>query len=103
MLGLLLFTGSIHVDLNKLWSQKGAVLALATAGVLISTLVVGTGLWLMLGILGVQMSFLLCLLFGALISPTDPIAVLGILKKAGVPESLEMKLQGNRYLTMEPR
>lgn len=94
MLGLLLFAGSMHVDLSALKSQKAPVMLLATAGVLISTILVGTGTYLLFEVMGLKVPFLMCLLFGAIISPTDPIAVLAILKKAHAPESLEMKIVG---------
>lgn len=94
MLSFLLFAGALHVNLNSLLDMKWTIGALATVGLLISMLLVGTMTWLVLGWLGVGLPFLYCLLFGALISPTDPIAVLGILKTAGAPKSLEMKIAG---------
>ncbi|MGB5238248.1 MAG: sodium:proton antiporter, partial [Flavobacteriaceae bacterium] len=70
------------------------VLILATFGVLVSTFLIGTGAYFVLQALSLGTKFIYCLLFGALISPTDPIAVLGILKKAGVPKKLEIKIVG---------
>ena len=89
MLGLLLFAGALHVKLSDLRQEWGAVLLMATMGVAISTLVVGTGFAWALGV-----PFLVALVFGALISPTDPVAVLGILRKAELPQSLETKIAG---------
>lgn len=94
MLGALLFAGALHLDLHDIREKKWPITILATVGVLISTLVVGGGAWLLFGALGFQVPLASCFLFGALISPTDPIAVGAILKKAGVPESLLVKVTG---------
>ncbi|MDG1573350.1 sodium:proton antiporter [Robiginitalea sp. M366] len=94
LLGFLLFAGALHTDLEKLRAQRWPVLAFATFGVLVSTFLIGGATYFLLPLFGLQVSFLVCLLFGALISPTDPIAVLGILKKAGVPKKLEIKIVG---------
>lgn len=94
LLSLLLFAGALHVDLSRMRRQRGAVLLLATVGVLISTAAVGFGFYYVTGWLGHPVSLLWCLVFGALISPTDPIAVLSVLKRAGAPESLETKIAG---------
>ena len=94
MLSFLLFAGALHVNINDLVERKWTIGSLATLGVLISTFLIGTMTWLVLGWLGVPMAFIYCLLFGALISPTDPIAVLGILKTAGTPKRLETKITG---------
>lgn len=94
MLSFLLFAGALHTDLNKLREQRWPVLVFATFGVLVSTFLVGSAMYYLLVILGLQIKFIYCLLFGALISPTDPIAVLGILKKAGAPKKLEIKIVG---------
>jgi CPA1 family monovalent cation:H+ antiporter len=94
MLSFLLFAGALHVNLSDLARQKWIISLLATLGVIGSTFIIGfISLWV-LGALGIQLPLIYCLLFGALISPTDPIAVLGILKKAGVPKSLETKITG---------
>ncbi len=94
MLSFLLFAGALHVNLADLAKQKYIIGTLATLGVIGSTFIIGfASLWV-LGWLGIELPFIYCLLFGALISPTDPIAVMGILKKAGVPESLETKITG---------
>jgi CPA1 family monovalent cation:H+ antiporter len=94
MLGFLLFAGALHVDLDDLASQKWVVGFLATFGVLISTAAVGLASFGLFHALGLAVPLPFCLLFGALVSPTDPIAVLSILKQAGVPESLETKITG---------
>ncbi|MFU2537690.1 cation:proton antiporter [Pseudomonas aeruginosa] len=79
----LLFAGALHVDLSDLRSYKWPIGLLATAGVLIATFVIGGLAYYTFPLFGWQVDFIYCLLFGALISPTDPIAVLGILKSAG--------------------
>lgn len=94
MLSFLLFAGALHVDLNDLAKQKSVIAVLASVGVLISTFMVGGLTYLLLNLLGLDMPFLICCVFGSLISPTDPIAVLGILKQAKVPKSLETKIAG---------
>ena len=94
MLGFLLFAGALHVNLGDLLQQKWVISSLATAGVLTSTLIVAFLTWILLRSLGLDLPFIYCLLFGALISPTDPIAILGILKSANAPKSLETKITG---------
>ena len=94
MLSFLLFAGALHVNLADLVRQKYIIGFLATIGVIGSTFIMGYTSWWVLGALDINLPFIYCLLFGALISPTDPIAVMGILKKAGVPESLETKITG---------
>ncbi len=94
MLSLLLFAGALHVDLSALRAHRWSVASLAVLSTLASTLVVGTGMWLALPFLGLPLPLMTCLLFGALISPTDPIAVMGILKSAGAPETLELVIAG---------
>ena len=94
MLSFLLFAGALHVNLNDLAKQKGIVIVLATIGVLVSTLIVGSLSYWLLNALGLKISFLYCLLFGALISPTDPIAVLAIMKNIGVKKSLQVTVAG---------
>ena len=94
MLAFLLFAGSLHVNLSNLFKHKWVIGWLATVGVLLSTFLVGGLTWLIFVAFGFELSFLYCLLFGALISPTDPIAVLGILRRANVPKSLETKIIG---------
>ena len=94
MLSFLLFAGALHINLGDLKQQKWVVTVLATVGVVISTLIVGSLTWLLLYWLGIGMPFIFCLLFGALISPTDPIAVLATLKTVGIAKSLETKIAG---------
>ena len=94
MLSFLLFAGALHTNFEQLKVQRWPVLVFSTLGVLISTFLVGTTMFLILKWLGLEVTYIYCLLFGALISPTDPIAVLGILKKAGVPKKLETKIVG---------
>jgi len=94
MLGFLLFAGALHVDLHDLVRHKGVIATLASASVVGATLLIGLGAWLLFRRLGLDVPLVYCLLFGALISPTDPIAVLGILKNAGAPESLNTKITG---------
>ena len=94
MLSFLLFAGALHVDIDLLLRRKWTVAVMATIGVLISTAVVGIGVWLLAAAFGMALPLIWCLVFGALISPTDPVAVLGILKSAKVPPSLEAKIAG---------
>ncbi|MEZ4956324.1 MAG: sodium:proton antiporter [Saprospiraceae bacterium] len=94
LLSFLLFAGALHTNFDQLKVQRGPILAFATFGVFLSTLLVGMFMYYLLPLLGLQVDFIHCLLFGALISPTDPIAVLGILKQVGVPKKLETKIVG---------
>ena len=94
MLCFLLFAGSLFIDLEGLLEHKWTIGALATVGVVISTLVVGTFTWWALGLFGVEIPFVICLVFGSLISPTDPIAVMGLLKELKAPRSLEAQIAG---------
>ena len=94
MLSFLLFAGALHVDLNRLTSMKWVVASLATIGVLLSTIIVAWLIWLFASLLELPLEFIHCLLFGALISPTDPVAVISTLKTLGVPVSLETKIAG---------
>ncbi len=94
MLSFLLFAGALHVDLGNLLKGKWAVSVMATVGVVISTLIVGAGFKAVTTLFGTDVPFLWCLVLGALISPTDPVAVMGILKSARVPATLEAKVAG---------
>ncbi len=94
MLSFLLFAGALHINLNDLAKQKWIIFLLATFGVVLSTFLVGAALYYCLLLLGMGIPFLYCLLFGALISPTDPIAVIGLLKSAEAPKSLSTKIAG---------
>ncbi|PHN92463.1 sodium:proton antiporter [Maribacter sp. 6B07] len=94
MLSFLLFAGALHTNFEQLKVQRWPILVFSTLGVLVSTFLVGTSMYYLLQLLGMQINFIYFLLFGSLISPTDPIAVLGILKKAGAPKKLETKIVG---------
>jgi CPA1 family monovalent cation:H+ antiporter len=94
MLGFLLFAGALHVDLGDLARHRGPIAVLATVGVLLSTAIVGGLVWGMLALLGSPLRLIDCMLFGALISPTDPISVLGLLKQLGAPKRLEIQIAG---------
>jgi len=94
MLSFLLFAGAIHVNARNLREERASVLTFSTISVLISTAIVGGLLYLLCRAFQQPVSFVYCLLFGALISPTDPIAVLSILRQAGIPTTLEIKITG---------
>ncbi|WP_339526411.1 cation:proton antiporter [Pseudomonas sp. EL_65y_Pfl2_R96] len=94
MLSLLLFAGALHVDLSQLRIYRWQVASLAAIGTTLSTLFIGFGLWALLSLTDLGMPLVYCLVFGALISPTDPIAVMGILKSAGAPDSVELVISG---------
>lgn len=94
MLSFLLFAGALHTNFEQLKIQRWPILAFSTMGVLVSAFLVGTIMFYVLQGFGLQIDFIYCLLFGSLISPTDPIAVLGILKQAGAPKNLETKIVG---------
>lgn len=96
ILSFLLFAGALEVNLRKLREEKWVILLLATAGVLLSTLLVGVLAYVILPVLGLEVGFIYCLLFGALISPTDPIAVLAMVKKSepGISKTLETEIAG---------
>ncbi len=94
LLAFLLFAGSIHVDVHHLVAQKGSVLIFASFGVLLSTFLIGTLTFYVANFIGIPIGYLYALVFGALISPTDPIAVLALLQKAGAPKDLEIKIVG---------
>jgi CPA1 family monovalent cation:H+ antiporter len=94
MLSFMLFAGAIHIKIDDLKEQKLPILLFSTLGVVIATFVVGIIAYYVLHAFGLEVKFIHCLLFGSLIAPTDPIAVLGILKDAKVPKSLETKIAG---------
>jgi len=94
MLSFLLFAGAIHIDAVKLRKEFWPVMTLATVGVFISTFLVSVMSYYLFRVFQLQIPYIHCLLLGALISPTDPIAVMAILKKAGIPKSLELKIMG---------
>jgi CPA1 family monovalent cation:H+ antiporter len=94
MLSFLLFAGALHINLDDLAGQKWAIGFLASLGVLISTLIIGYTVYWLFALLGHPIPLIYCLIFGALISPTDPIAVLSILKSVGADKSLHIKMAG---------
>ncbi len=95
MLSSMLFAGALHIDLKALVKQKWPISFLAIFGTIISTVLVGYGLYFTFNTFGVlELPLIYCLLFGALISPTDPIAVLAIMRRVGAPEDLETLISG---------
>jgi CPA1 family monovalent cation:H+ antiporter len=94
MLSFLLFAGALHVNLDQVRLGRGPIAALSTVGVLLSTVLIAAGFKVISAIVGVDAPFIWCLVFGALISPTDPVAVLGILKGARIPPTLEATVGG---------
>ena len=94
MLAFLLFAGALHVDFSKLQSRSLIVGSMATIGVIISTIIIATAVWWTSRLLGAPLPFMWALVFGALISPTDPVAVLSTLKAVAVPETLETDMTG---------
>ena len=94
MLSFLLFSGAIHIDFQRLRKEIVPIITYATIGVVISTAFIGIAMYFIFQVFNLDVSFIYCLLFGSLISPTDPIAVLGILKQARIPPSLEIKISG---------
>ncbi|WP_035567129.1 cation:proton antiporter [Hymenobacter sp. IS2118] len=94
MLSFLLFAGALHVDVSALGRQGLAIGTMATVGILLSTFLIGTAFYYLMPLFGQPVAYIYCLLFGVLISPTDPIAVLGILKAARIDKSLEIRIVG---------
>ncbi len=94
MLGFLLFAGALHVEVNELHNQKWNVLVFSTIGVILSTIVIASWMYFVLHWIGIPMKYIYCLLFGALISPTDPVAVMDLLRTAGAPKPLETAIAG---------
>ncbi|MGV4414707.1 cation:proton antiporter [Chryseobacterium sp. T1] len=94
MLNFLLFAGGIHININDLKEEFWPVVIFSTVGVVISTFIVGFGVYYLLPLVGIDMPLIYCLVFGALISPTDPVAVLSILKQANVTTALKTKVAG---------
>ena len=94
MLSFLLFAGALHVDFSVFKSNSSAIALMATLGILLSTFLIGGSTWWLLNQFGIDMPFMWALVFGALISPTDPVAVLGLFKTVNVPDTLEAKMAG---------
>jgi CPA1 family monovalent cation:H+ antiporter len=94
VLSFLLFAGALHVDLESLWNRRWTISLLATAGIVLSTAIVSGLMFFGFRLFGFEVPLPYCLVFGALISPTDPVAVMGILKEVKVPETLEAKIAG---------
>lgn len=94
LLSFMLFAGAIHIKFKDLNNEKLSILLFSTISVLISTFMIGFASYYLLNFMGIEVQLIHAMLFGALISPTDPIAVLSILKSAGVTKSLETKIAG---------
>ena len=94
MLSFLLFAGAVHINFNRLKKESAAIITFSTIGVVMSMFIVAGLFFTAAKLFGLSINFIPCLLFGALISPTDPIAVLGILKQSKIPSTLEMKISG---------
>ena len=94
VLSFMLFSGALQIDFRKLSKERTPVLVLATTGVLISTLAIGTLLYYMLHFMDIKLDYLYCLVFGALISPTDPIAVTKFIKRFNLSQDLETRISG---------
>ena len=94
ILSFLLFAGSLHVDYNQLKSSALSIISFATVGTILSTFMIGTAVYYLLQLFGFEIPYIFCILFGSLISPTDPIAVIGILKKAKLSPSIQIKITG---------
>jgi len=94
MLGFLLFSGSLHISLARLKEQRAAVISFSTLSVALSLFFFGTIMWYLFALFGFPVDFIYCLWFGALVSPTDPIAVIGILKRSNMPKEIETTING---------
>jgi len=94
MLSFLLFAGAVHVDLDELAVRKWAIGLMATLGVVMSTFLIGGAMWGIMQLTATPVSFLWALVFGALITPTDPVAVMGLLKTVKIPPLLKAKIAG---------
>ena len=94
MLSVLLFAGAVHIDFDELAARKWAISIMASLGVLVSTFLIGGAFWLLMKLSGAPVAFIWALVFGALISPTDPVAVLGLLKTIKIPDLLRAKIAG---------
>jgi CPA1 family monovalent cation:H+ antiporter len=98
MLSVLLFAGALHVDLEQVRRLSWQIGVLAVVGTAASAAIIGVGCWLLLGVCGMELPLVWCLLFGALISPTDPIAVLGVLESAHAPADVETTIAGESLI-----
>ena len=98
MVSFLLFAGALHVDLSEVSKNRWPVLVLSTLGVMMSTVIVGVRLWLVTAAVAASVAILYCMAFGALISPTDPVAVLAIMRRAGAPAQIEATVAGESLL-----
>ncbi len=94
MLGFLLFAGALHVNLDELLDLKWVIATLAVVGTVLSSLITAALGYALFDLVGMPLPFLYCLLFGALIAPTDPIAVMGVLRQARLPRAMELKIVG---------
>ncbi|MDP1624068.1 MAG: sodium:proton antiporter [Bacteroidales bacterium] len=94
MLSFMLFAGAIHIRFENLRHERMSIILFSTISVILSTFIIGYSTFYLLTLFGIKVNFLHALLFGALISPTDPVAVLSILKSAGISKSLETKIAG---------
>jgi CPA1 family monovalent cation:H+ antiporter len=94
LLSFLLFAGSLHIKFEEIRSTAKSIISFATVGTLLSTFLIGTVIYYLLPVFEIQLAYTACLLFGALISPTDPIAVIGILKRSNLAKSVEIRITG---------
>jgi len=94
MLSFMLFAGAIHINASDLKKERATIMTFSTVGVLISTVIIGSLLYGICILFELNIGYIYCLLFGALISPTDPIAVMGILKDAQIPKAMEIRIAG---------
>ncbi len=94
LLSFMLFAGAIHLKYKDLISESLSIILFATISVVISTVIIGYSSYFLLGIFGIKVQLIHAMLFGSLLSPTDPIAVLSIIKKSGISKSLETKIAG---------
>ena len=94
VLALLLFAGSLHVDIAELNRRRGMILLLATASVLIATTIFGAGMWLAFSVIGMAVPLIWCVLLGAILAPTDAVVVATLLRQVGLPPSLRSAIVG---------
>lgn len=94
VLSFLLFAGSLHVDIGHLWNRKWTVLLLAIAGTLIAVVLLGGGMWCVFAVAGRPIPLVWCVVLGAMLAPTDPVAVVGMLKRIGLPPGLQAIFAG---------